>query len=240
MALQAWWKINRWLIIGVLALAIAVYAGLRVLALRPQQAVTPQANVPVYVLTRPVTADTPLAADDIIERMYPTNLIPPGAFRGTVVGEWSTEALAPGEVLLASQVFVPTTSDVVANRIPRGEVAFDLSVPAQSAVDGILAPGDRITIFTTVAGTTGTTTAAGGTRVFLRHVDILAINGLLTGVPSPGASEQLILALPAVDAEALTYAEQHSTLTVVLERPHEHLGTVPIYGSGWPSAPTQK
>jgi Flp pilus assembly protein CpaB len=238
-ALQAWWKINRWLIIGVLALAIAVYAGLRVMALRPQQAVPTQTTVPVFVVSQPVPADSPLLANDVVERAYPINLIPPGAFRGSIVGEYTTEALQPGEVLLANQLFVPATSDLIASRLPPGDVAFDLSLSAQSEVDGVISPGDHVTILETLGPGMPGAGSAGETRVFLQHVDVLAVNGALTGPATPGAGEQLILAVPLVDAEALTFAEQHAPLTLVLERPDAHLGTVAPYGPTWPVAPAQ-
>ncbi len=239
MALQAWWKINRWLIIGVLALAIAVYAGLRVMALRPQQAIPTQTTVPVFVVIRPVPADAPLLADDVVERSYPVDLVPAGVFRGSFVGDYTTEALQPGEVLLASQLFYPPTSDLISARLPAGDVAFDLALSAQSEVDGIISPGDRITILATLGPGTPGAGSSGDTRVFLRHVDVLAVNGALTGPATPGSGEQLILAIPLVDAEALTFAEQHAALTIVLERPHEHLATVAPYGPSWPVAPSQ-
>jgi hypothetical protein len=60
------------------------------------------------------------------------------------------------------------------------------------------------------------------------------VNGSLTGPATPGAGEQLILAVTPQQAEALIYAEAHTTFTVVLEAPHQTLGTVTPYGKQWP------
>ena len=161
MVLQSWWKINRWLVIGVLALAIAVYATLQVLALRPQQAVPNTQTVPVMVVAKPIAPDTQILPADLVQKAYPVSLVPPGAYTGSLAGEWSTEALSPGEVLVASDVFAPASSDQIKARLPKGDVAYDLSLSAQAEVDGVIAPGDRITLFTSLAGGTAGT---GGDR----------------------------------------------------------------------------
>ncbi len=237
MVLQSWWKINRWLVIGVLALAIAVYATLRVLALRPQQAVQNAQTVPVMVVAKAIPPDTQILGTDLVRKSYPVSLVPPGAFTGSLAGEWSTEALAPGQVLVASDVFAPASSDQIKARLPKGDVAYDLSLSAQAEVDGVIAPGDLITLFTSLAGGTGGSGSTGATQVFLEHVNVLAVNGSLGSPNTPGSAEQLILAATPPQAEALIYATAHSTLTAVLERPHENLGTIPAYGPKFPAAP---
>lgn len=238
MALQSWWKINRWLVIGVLALAIAVYATLRVLALRPQQTTTTSQSVSVLVIAKPIAADSPVLATDLARKAYPVTLVPPGAYTGSLVGQLTTEALAPGEVLVASDLYTPATSDQIASRLPKGDVGFDLSLPAPAEVDGIIAPGDHVTILASLAPGTKGVGPTGTTQVFLQHVNVLAVNGSLTAPATPGAGEQLILAVTAPQAEALVYASTHaSALTLLLERPNQNLGTIPPYGPTFPTAP---
>lgn len=226
---RTWWRVNRWLLLAVLLLALALYAGLKVLAKRAVVAANqPVATVSVLVVTTPVPADSPISPSDVSVRQFPASLVPVGAYRGSMTGLWASEALSPGEVLVASQVFSPKSADVIADRLPAGLVAFDLALAPTSSVDGVIAPGDHITIIATVNQVS---------EVFLSHVAVLGINGSLSGAPSAGAAEQLILALSVKDAEALAFAQTHGTLTVVLERP----GTPPTktapYGSSWPAPP---
>jgi Flp pilus assembly protein CpaB len=237
LVLQSWWKINRWLIIGVLALAIAVYATLRVLALRPQQAATNSQTVTVLVVAKAIPVDSPILGSDLVERSYPVDLVPPGAYRGSLAGQLTTEALYPGQVLVTSDFFSPKTADQIPVRIPKGDVAYDLALPSQSEVDGVIAPGDRVTIFTSLSAGSPGGGSTGATMVFLEHVNVLAVNGLLASSNTPGSEEQLILAVTPTQAEALVYASTHSTLTIVLERPKENLGKVSAYGSSFPAAP---
>jgi len=226
---RTWWRVNRWLLLAVLLVALALYAGLKVLSTRAvASASQPVATVPVLVVTTPIAADSPVSPADVSVRQYPANLAPPGIYRGAVTGLWAAEALAPGEVLLQSQVFSPKSSDIIADRLPVGMVAFDLALPPSSTVDGVIAPGDHVTILATVNQVS---------EVFLSHVRVLGINGSLSGAPAAGAAEQLILALSLRDAEALAFAETHGTLSVVLERPGSPPSKTASYGPGWPAPP---
>jgi Flp pilus assembly protein CpaB len=236
--MKAWWRVNKWLVATIIFVGAAVYAALTVLAATPPTtASTPPAAVHtaiVYVLRAPLADATQITAADLSAVAWPLNLIPPGALKSPPEGLWTAEALPAGVPLVSTDVINPATSDLVATHIPPGDVAMNLTLAASSEVDGVVVPGDRISILATVSasGRTGPET-----EWFLRHILVLAVNGDLAGTATPGAGESLILALTPQQALGLQFAETAGQLQVVLERPGESLPAVPPYGRSWPAAP---
>ena len=234
MRVGTWWRVNRWLLLGALAVGAAVYVGMRMVALngRPVAAAAPTAVV--YVLRQPLPADVPITAGDVGTETLPVSAVPPGALTVLPVGLWTSEALPADVPLVGQDVFSPATSEQVSVHIPPGDVAMNLSLPAPAAVDGIVAPGDHVSVMATVPASPQ---GKPETEWFLSHVLVLAVNGALTGSPTPGAGEALILAVTPRQAEAIQFAEVNGTLTVVLERPNESLTPPATYGPSWPAPP---
>lgn len=236
----SWWKVSRWLVVGILLVLAGVYAGLRFLA-STKAAPAATSTATVYVLTQPVAADAPIPPSAVKTETWPVNLLPLNTFQGSLAGLYTTEALPQGVPLVSTDLFSPTTSDLIANRLPKGDVAFNFSTSPNSAVDGVIAAGDRIALLALVpppgkaAAGTGSTAAGNQSVVFMQGLNVLAVNGALTGGGSPGSGEQLILAVTPAQAETLVYAQAHTTFTVVLEAPHQQLGTVAPYGAQWPT-----
>lgn len=237
----SWWKVSRWLIIGILLVLAGVYAALRFLAATKTAPVTTQ-TTNVYVLTQPVGADSPILPSDVKTETWPNSLLPLDAYYGSLAGAYSTEALPQGVPLVASDVFLPPNSDFIKDRLPKGDIAFNFPTNPSSAVDGVIAPGDQIALLALVppAGAKTSSSSSSGTVneqvvVFMQQLNVLAVDGSLTAGNTPGSGEQLILAVTPQQAEALVYAEAHTTFTVVLEAPHQKLGTVAPYGPQWPN-----
>lgn len=233
--LKVWWRVNRWLLLGMVLVAVGIYGGLQFLSRAKQASAAPVPTVKVWVIRQALPADSPITPSDLTARAYPIDLAPPGYYTGPLTGLWTTEALAPGVPLVVTDLYMPATSDSIAARLPKGDVAIDLPTAVSTGVDGVIAPGDRISLLVTAAPA-GAKTAE--TRIFLRHLAVLAVNGNLTAAPTPGSGEQLILAVTPAQALAITYGEAHGSFTVMLERPHQHLGTVAPYpGTNWPTVP---
>lgn len=234
MQVKTWWRINRWLLLSLVLVGAAVYTGLSVVAQHAAAATAPTATAPVFVLKQALPQDTQITAADLAEVQYPAKLVPPGVLTTAPVGLWTNEALSPGVPLVAQNVFSPATSEQVSVHIPKGDVAMDLSLAPASTVDGIIAPGDHVTLLATTGLTAQTKPM---TEVFLRHVLVLAVNGSLTTGGSPGSSEALILAVTPLQAEGIQYAQVAGSLSVLLERPGDHSGSVRPYGPSWPTPP---
>ncbi|CAB1128098.1 Flp pilus assembly protein RcpC/CpaB [Candidatus Hydrogenisulfobacillus filiaventi] len=215
-------RVNRWTIAALLVGALAIYATLQyVRSLAEARAAAARRAVPtapVLVLRQAVAAYQPLTVSDVGVRRYPLALVPPGALHSpaALAGGYAAENLAAGTPLVGSEVFYPKSANVLAARIAPGDVAVDLPLGAQDVVDGLVAAGDRISIFSSV------TTAAGQPEevMIFNHLPVLGVNGSLSPTaPTPGNGETLILALPPAQVAKLLFAEQHGSLEVALDGP---------------------
>jgi Flp pilus assembly protein CpaB len=231
---RTWWRVNRWLLLGALLVGVAVYAGLRFLATATEKVTAPPPTVPVFVLKTALPADTEIQAGDVGIEDLPVGTVPPGVLTTDPVGYWTSEALPADVPLVSADVFAPATSDILSVRIPRGDVAMDVSLGAASAVDGVIAPGDRVGFLVTVPASPK---GPARTELFLAQVLVLAVDGSLTGQPTPGAGEALIVAVTPQQAEALQFAEDQGTVTAVLEPPGARLSPGGSYGAAWPTPP---
>ncbi len=218
--------VNRWLLVAVILCAAAVYISFRYVTQYMQQQAQQQrtvATAPVLVLTTATAAFEPLVAGDVTIRRYPVTLIPPGALSSmaSLTGAWTTEALVPGVPLVGSDVFIPKTSNVIAARINPHDMAVDLPLGSADAVDGLIDPGDHISLFTQITPS-GSTTPNPVVEDFMNNIPVLAVNGSMTpsATPTVGQGLTLILALPPEKIASLIFAEQHGTLVAALDAPH--------------------
>lgn len=221
--------VNRWLLVAVILCAAAVYMSFRYVTQYMQEQAQQQrtvATAPVLVLTTATTAFEPLVAGDVTIRRYPVTLIPPGALSSVagLTGAWTTEALAPGIPLVGADIFYPKTSNVIAARIGPRDMAVDLPLGSSDAVDGLINPGDHISLFTQITPS-GSGTPDPVVEDFMNNIPVLAVNGSLAPATTPtvGQGLTLILALPPEKIAALIFAEQHGTLVAVLDAPHSQV-----------------
>jgi Flp pilus assembly protein CpaB len=218
--------------VAVAALGVASYLATQVwIAHRPAAAPPVQTRL-VWVVERTVPADTPVSPGAIVAAHWPVTVVPPTAYTGSLNGVWAATALAPGTPVVTGAVFQPRTADSLAARLQPGTVAMNLAIPASAGADGVVAPGDRVSVI--VTGTAGATPIS---EVFASDVFVLAINGSLTGTPTPGSPEQVMVAVTPRMAAALAYALDHATVTLVLDPIRGLIAAGADYGTQWPALP---
>lgn len=215
--------VNRWLFLAVILGMVAVYLSLQYVAAVSQRTEVGHGNVatvPVVVAQSAIGAFTPLVPQDVVIKQFPQNLAPPDALSSLsgISGAWTTVAVAPGMPVSLSAVFFPKTSDVLASRIAPKDLAVDVPLTSVNAIDGLIVPGDRITLFNTIPGSATTSVV----EDFMNNIPVLGVNGLLTPSTTStiGQSITLILALPASRIPQLIYAEQQGKLVAALDPPH--------------------
>lgn len=216
-------KHNRWLIISLLVLGVAAYLSLvyvrQLMAINSTGTVAPVKTVDVVVPAVAVAAFTPLTASDLAVKAMPVSAVPPGSYStlSSVEGQWSNEALAPGNPVVSSEVFAPKSANILAARIHPGDMAMDLPLSATNAVDGLIQPGNTISLFTTIKEKNGQQV----TEDFMNHIKVLAVNGNLAAATSPttGQSLTLILALPPEKIATLMFVSQKGSVQAVLDSP---------------------
>lgn len=221
----SFFRVNRWLLVSLIALGAAVYVSTRyvesVLANAPHPGTTSAVQETTVVVARTsIPAYGVVTAADVGLEQLPVGDVPPGAYTqvSQVVGEWSQEAIAPGLPIVSSDVFQPKSANVLAARIHPGDMAVDLPLGADSVVDGLVEPGDTISLFTTITEKTGQQ----ATEDFLNSVKVLAVDGSLsqTVPPQAGQNLTLILALPPGQVAKLLFTEQKGAIEAVLDAPN--------------------
>lgn len=236
--LGSFFRVNRWLVISLVALGAAVYLSTRYVssvdvATRTTSAL-PARLTPVVVARVSLPAYAPITPGDLMVEELPPRDVPPGSFSGVnqVQGSWTTEALAAGVPMVSSEVFEPKTANVIAARIRPGDMAIDLPLSSTDAVDGLIQPGDTVSLFETITEKNGQQ----ATEDFLNQIKVLAVNGSLTPTAASTAGQNLtlILALPPHQTAQLLYMQQKGPVEVALDAPNVQTPTpAPYTNSQW-------
>lgn len=226
-------RINRWLLAGVVVIGVAAYTSARYvqIALQRANAKNHVPTVQVLVASKAIGAYEPVTSSSVTVKTYPASSVPPGSYTvvQNVSGAWTTEAVAPGVPIVSSEVFFPKTANVLAARINPTDMAVDVPLSSTNAVDGLIMPGDNIALFVTI-------TTNGGQKVmedFMNHVKVLAVNGSMSppSGSTVGQSPNLIVAMPPSRIEALLFAEQNTPgFTAALESPNSKAQRPTPYG----------
>ncbi|WP_053960501.1 Flp pilus assembly protein CpaB [Sulfobacillus thermosulfidooxidans] len=226
-------RINRWLLAGIVVIGVAAYVSARYVQIAIQQAnaKTHVPTVQVLVASQPIAAYEPITSSMVTVKTYPVSAVPAGSYSSIqpLNGAWTTEAISPGVPLVSSEVFFPKTANVLAARINPQDMAVDVPLSSTNAVDGLIMPGDNIALFITI-------TEKNGQKViedFMNHVKVLAVNGSMTppSAPTVGQSPNLIVAMTPSRIESLLFAEQNSSgFTAALESPHTKAQRPTPYG----------
>ncbi len=230
----AFFRINRWLLAGIIVMGIAAYASARYVQIAIQRADAKNRvpTVKVLVATQTISAYQPVTASMFTYKTYPASAVPPGSYASfqNLSGAWSTEAVSPGVPIVSSEVFFPKTANVLAARISPGDMAVDVPLSSTNAIDGLIVPGDNVALFVTITPKTGTKEI----EDFMNQVKVLAVNGSMSPPAGStiGQSPNLIVAMTPSRIERLLFAEQNSSgFTAALESPKTQAKRPTPYGS---------
>ncbi len=229
----SFFRINRWLLAGIIVMGLAAYASARYvqIAIQRADAKTRVPTVQVLVASQAIAAYEPVTPSMFTPKTYPASAVPPGAYSSpqSLSGAWSTEAVSPGMPIVPSEVFFPKAANVLAARISPGDMAVDIPLSSTNAIDGLIMPGDNVALFITITPKSGPKEI----EDFMNHVKVLAVNGSMSPPSSPGVgqSPNLIVAMTPSRIERLLFAEQNSSgFTAALESPHSKATRPTPYG----------
>ena len=132
-------------------------------------------TAPVYVATVDVPIHEKLTAQSVSREEWPIERIPPGAITKLeeIDGRKPTSPLYKGEVILGARLVDPNSSIMTSTRIPKGYRVVSVKVQVDSAVSGLLSPGDRVDVlgYFRQNGQTSSTT-----KTILTDITVFAIN----------------------------------------------------------------
>lgn len=233
-------RVNRWLLAALLALGVAVYVSSRyvhqVLAVQSSTHTTQPVTTDVVIARTSLPAFSVIGVGDVMIERVPVTQAPPGSFSQVdqVVGKWTNESLSQGIPVVSSAIFAPQSANILASRIRPGDMAVDLPLTANDVVDGLVQPGDAISLFATITEHNGQQ----ATEDFLNQVKVLAVNGSMTPATSltVGQNLTLILALPPRQIAQLLFMQQKGPIYAALDAPNAKTPVpIPYTTSQWQS-----
>jgi pilus assembly protein CpaB len=158
----------------VLGLAAAMVAK-SALGKKPDTAQAGSSNLtPIVVVKHPVAPGQELRADDLALGSVATKDLPDQAFLdvGQVVGRTPTIPLSKGQALVESLLSPRGAGSGVTALIPEGMRAITIEINEFSGLAGMISPGNRVDVVTTIQNDASHETVA---RAVVQNVKVIAI-----------------------------------------------------------------
>lgn len=209
------------IILIVIALGCGTIAaiGMRQAMARPDTSTTTETET-IFVAVSSVPSWTKLNADVVKQEEWPKDKIPQGAARSMedFEGKSSLYPLYPGEPIILTKIS-DGDGAYASERIPEGHQVFAVKVDRESALSGLINPGDKVDVLVFVRGRDGVRT---GTRTIMRNVTVFAVNDQIAriqeGESSIDAKTVSLLVQPS-QSERLLLAKQLGTIHLALRKP---------------------
>ncbi len=139
-------------------------------------------TAPVYVASIDVPIQDRLTASSVRLEEWPIERIPPGAISKLedIDGRKPTAPLYAGEVILSARLVDPNSRAMTSERIPKGHRVVSVKVQMDSAVSGLLSPGDRVDVLCYFPNHGVQQTAS--TKTILTDITVFAINDRISRI----------------------------------------------------------
>lgn len=168
------------MVLILIALACGLVASIGISQVVDKKSSQDQAQTaPVYVASVDVAIHETLTAQSVRKEEWPIDRIPPGAVTKLedIDGRKPTNPLYEGEVILGARLLDPNSRVMNSTRIPKGYRVVSVKVQMDSAVSGLLSPGDRVDVLVYFRQN-GTTSPS--TKTVLTDITVFAINSQIT------------------------------------------------------------
>lgn len=179
----------------------------------------------IFVAAANVPSYSKLSSELVRQEEWPTDKIPQGAVRSIEEfdGLSPRYPLVPGEPIVLSKLS-SGNSMIAAERIPVGHQVLAVKVDKESALGGLVNPGDKVDILVFIRGrSSGADQMKTSTRTILRNITVFAVNDQMARDPdaegtSIDAKTVSLLVLPE-QSERLLLAKQLGTISLALRKP---------------------
>ena len=211
---------TRLLMIGVVALALGISAGL--IAYKKLQSTSGpgESGVPVVVAADDIQVGAKIEEHDVRIANLPPSALPANAYdkRSKVLGRGVIIPISKGEFILPSKLAAEDAGAGLPSLIPNGMRAVSVRVNEVVSVAGFVTPGTRVDVLLTG-------TPEGGndqqTTTVLQNVRVIAVGSHLersaTGEPQTAAVITLLVSPD--DAQRLTLASSQGHIQLALRSP---------------------
>ncbi len=222
----------------IVAIVLAVTTGL--LTLRYLNSVNQSAQVavveskPVVIANRDIPTRAKITPDMLTLTKRPANQIEPGAIADphVAIGDVSLIAIPMNSTITDSKIGQPASVGLD-GRLKPGMRAVTIAVDAIKSVNGLIQPGDRVDVLSSVAKGSGDHP---NTYAIIRGALVLALNNAIEPAPdqSPappgqngGVPATVTLGVTVQQASLLTVADLNTTLRLALRSPNEPIRAEP-------------
>jgi pilus assembly protein CpaB len=212
---------TRLLMIGVLALALGLFASLFVYNnLRGRVGGSNEPTVDLIVAADDIQVGSRIEEHDIRVAKFPASGLPAGIYtkRSQVLGRGVVVPISSGEFILPSKLAAENAGSGLPSLIPPGMRAVSVRVNEVVSVAGFVGPGTRVDVLLT-----GTPTSGGEsqTTTVLQNVAVIASGHTLERNASGEAQNTPVITLLVSpdDAERLTLASNEGHIQLALRNP---------------------
>ena len=213
------------IILIVVALACGTIAaiGMRQAMARPDTTVDEETET-IYVAVSNVPSWSKLNEDLVRPEEWPKARIPQDAARSVedFDGKSSLYPMYPGEPIIITKL-TDGSGTYASDRIPAGHQVFAVKVDKESALSGLIHPGDKVDVLVFVRGRPGVRT---GTRTIMRNVTVFAVNDQLArsteGESGSIDAKTVSLLVQPEQSEKLLLAKQLGTIHLALRKPGDN------------------
>ena len=211
------------LLVVALGCGTIAFFGMRSAMARPDSEPTENTET-IFVAASSVPSWSKLSPELVKQEEWPTDRIPPGAARSLeeFQDKSSLYPLYAGEPIILTKLS-DGDGKIASVRIPDGHQVFAVKVDKESALSGLIHPGDRVDVLVFIRGRSGgQEKIRTGTRTILRNTTVFAVNDQIArskdGETSIDAKTVSLLVLPE-QSEKLLLAKQLGTIHLALRKP---------------------
>lgn len=183
---------------------------------------TPAEMETIYVAVSSVPSWKPLNAELVKEEEWPVDKVPEGAARSLdeLVGKSPRYPLYSGEPIILSKLSDSDGSSA-SIRIPEGHQVMSVKVDKESALSGLINPGDKVDVLVFIRGRSQENIRT-GTRTIMRNTTVFAVNDQMarnTDEESSIDAKTVSLLVRPEQSEKLLLAKQLGTIHLALRKP---------------------
>ena len=213
------------IILIVIALGCGLIASIGISQVMENRAnsTSPVDTVPIYVAAAHVPSYQLLTPQQVEIEEWPKDKVPQGAARTLeeFEGMRPKVPLYPGEPIMMGKLS-DGSSGSASSRIPEGMQVFAVKVDKESALSGLILPGDRVDVLVFISGRSQHRLRT-GTRTILRNVSVFAVNDQIgRETEEEGKSidaKTVSLLVEPQHSERLLLAKQLGTIHLALRKP---------------------
>ncbi len=195
---------------GAVVYSVAQQAGSKAAAAGPASVPT----VDVVVAASDLPVRTPITAEMLTTRAYPTQLVPTGSLTGTaeIVGQTTATAIYKGQPIVRAQLGTPGRAATAAIEPGKVLVAFPTSDPL--TVAGLINAGDHIDILASVLQGSGENAKVSQTT--LQNLEVLDV--LTPTKDQPARATSLVFAVDHQVAVVMKYLRDSAAVVDIVIR----------------------